>query len=104
VIQSGWTTNMPLEDFLTEDLLVAFLHDGEPIPAEHGGPARLIVPRGALCMEERQVGGGHRTAGSGSGGLLRAQRVPYARGSVAGGAVRVVRVSRFQPCKELRSE
>ncbi len=41
----GWTTNMPLEDFLAEDALVAFLHDGEPIPAEHGGPARLIVPR-----------------------------------------------------------
>ena len=41
----GWTTNMPLEDFLAEDALVAFLHDGEPIPLEHGGPARLIVPR-----------------------------------------------------------
>jgi DMSO/TMAO reductase YedYZ molybdopterin-dependent catalytic subunit len=40
-----WTTNMPLEDFLAEDALVAFLHDGEPITTEHGGPARLIVPR-----------------------------------------------------------
>jgi len=41
----GWTTNMPLEDFLAKDALVAFLHDGEPITIEHGGPARLIVPR-----------------------------------------------------------
>jgi DMSO/TMAO reductase YedYZ molybdopterin-dependent catalytic subunit len=41
----GWTTNLPLEDFLAEDALVAFRHDGEPLPAEHGGPARLIVPR-----------------------------------------------------------
>ena len=41
----GWTTNMPLADFLSEDALVAFLHDGEPIPVEHGGPARLIVPQ-----------------------------------------------------------
>jgi DMSO/TMAO reductase YedYZ molybdopterin-dependent catalytic subunit len=41
----GWTTNMPLEAFLAEDALVAFLHDGEPISTEHGGPARLIVPR-----------------------------------------------------------
>ncbi len=41
----GWTTNLPLEDFLAEDALVAFLHDGEAIPLEHGGPARLIVPR-----------------------------------------------------------
>lgn len=41
----GWTTNLPLADFLAEDALVAFLHDGEPISEEHGGPARLIVPR-----------------------------------------------------------
>jgi DMSO/TMAO reductase YedYZ molybdopterin-dependent catalytic subunit len=40
----GWTTNLPLEHFLAEDALVAILHDGEPIAAEHGGPARLIVP------------------------------------------------------------
>lgn len=41
----GWTTNLPLEDFLAEDALVAILHDGEPLSVEHGGPARLIVPR-----------------------------------------------------------
>ena len=41
----GWTTNLPLEDFLAEDALVALEHDGEPIAPEHGGPARLIVPR-----------------------------------------------------------
>jgi DMSO/TMAO reductase YedYZ molybdopterin-dependent catalytic subunit len=41
----GWTTNLPLDDFLAEDALVALLHDGEPLGAEHGGPARLIVPR-----------------------------------------------------------
>ena len=41
----GWTTNLPLEHFLAEDALVATLHDGAPITAEHGGPARLIVPR-----------------------------------------------------------
>src|SRR5437879_497096 len=41
----GWTTNLPLDDFLAEDALVATHHDGEPISEEHGGPARLIVPR-----------------------------------------------------------
>jgi DMSO/TMAO reductase YedYZ molybdopterin-dependent catalytic subunit len=41
----GWTTNLPLQDFLADDALVAFLHDGEAISPEHGGPARLIVPR-----------------------------------------------------------
>jgi DMSO/TMAO reductase YedYZ molybdopterin-dependent catalytic subunit len=42
---SGWTTNIPLDDLLAEDALVAFSHDGEPLTLEHGGPARLIVPR-----------------------------------------------------------
>ncbi len=42
---SGWTTNLPLDDFLAEDALVAISHDGEPLTPEHGGPARLIVPR-----------------------------------------------------------
>jgi len=41
----GWTTNMPIEQFLAEDALVAILHDGEPLAVEHGGPARLIVPQ-----------------------------------------------------------
>lgn len=44
-LDHGWTTNLPLEDFMAEDALVAFLHDGEPISPDHGGPARLIVPR-----------------------------------------------------------
>ena len=41
----GWTTNLPLDDFLADDALVAILHDGESISTEHGGPARLIVPK-----------------------------------------------------------
>lgn len=41
----GWTTNLPLIDFDVEDALIADLHDGEPLDADHGGPARLIVPR-----------------------------------------------------------
>ena len=41
----GWTTNMPLADFSQPDVLLADLHDGEPINFEHGGPVRLVVPR-----------------------------------------------------------
>jgi DMSO/TMAO reductase YedYZ molybdopterin-dependent catalytic subunit len=41
----GWTTNLPIDEFLAEDAVVATHHDGEPINLEHGGPARLIVPR-----------------------------------------------------------
>ncbi len=41
----GWTTNLPMEYFLAEDSLFAWTNDGRPIPPEHGGPVRLIVPR-----------------------------------------------------------
>jgi DMSO/TMAO reductase YedYZ molybdopterin-dependent catalytic subunit len=42
---AGFSTNLPLDDFLAEDALVAFLHDGQPLIEEHGWPARLIVPQ-----------------------------------------------------------
>jgi DMSO/TMAO reductase YedYZ molybdopterin-dependent catalytic subunit len=41
----GFTTNVPLADFLAQDALIAIHHDGEPLSLDHGGPARLIVPR-----------------------------------------------------------
>ena len=41
---NGWTTNLPLADFLSPDALLADLHDGAPIPADHGGPVRGMVP------------------------------------------------------------
>lgn len=41
----GWTTNLPLADFLVDDALLADTHDGRPLTIDHGGPVRLIVPR-----------------------------------------------------------
>ena len=40
-----WTTNLPLDYFLSDDCLFADTHDGAPIPLEHGGPVRLVVPQ-----------------------------------------------------------
>ena len=42
---NGWTTNLPLSDFLEADVLLADLHDGQPINADHGGPVRAMVPK-----------------------------------------------------------
>ena len=40
----GWTTNLPLADFLAPDALIADKHDGESLDADHGAPARLMIP------------------------------------------------------------
>jgi DMSO/TMAO reductase YedYZ molybdopterin-dependent catalytic subunit len=40
----GYTTNLPLEDVTGGKAWVAFNFDGAPLEAEHGGPARLLVP------------------------------------------------------------
>ncbi|MGA9160198.1 MAG: sulfite oxidase-like oxidoreductase [Actinomycetota bacterium] len=39
-----YTTNLPLEDLLDGKAWVVFAYGGQPIEAEHGGPARLLVP------------------------------------------------------------
>lgn len=41
----GYTTNVPFEAFAAEDVLLAWRWEGQPIPREHGGPVRLVLPR-----------------------------------------------------------
>jgi DMSO/TMAO reductase YedYZ molybdopterin-dependent catalytic subunit len=41
----GYSTNVPLEQCLDDDVLVATRFDGQPVPREHGGPARVIIPK-----------------------------------------------------------
>ncbi|HEY4510483.1 MAG TPA: sulfite oxidase-like oxidoreductase [Candidatus Paceibacterota bacterium] len=40
----GYSTNLPLEDVSNGKAMVATSYEGEEIPSEHGGPARLFVP------------------------------------------------------------
>lgn len=40
----GWTAGIPVSALDGRDALVAFSMNGEPLPLEHGFPARLIVP------------------------------------------------------------
>jgi DMSO/TMAO reductase YedYZ molybdopterin-dependent catalytic subunit len=39
-----YTTNLPLEDLLEMPTWIADSYQGQPIAADHGGPARLLVP------------------------------------------------------------
>lgn len=41
---TGYTTSLSFEDLIRKETLVAFEVDGEPLPPEHGGPVRLLVP------------------------------------------------------------
>lgn len=41
----GYTTNLPLEALLDEDVLIAHSVFGQPLTREHGGPARMVVPK-----------------------------------------------------------
>jgi DMSO/TMAO reductase YedYZ molybdopterin-dependent catalytic subunit len=43
--ERDWTTNLPVEELLREDVLVAYEYEGKPLSDEHGGPVRLVVPR-----------------------------------------------------------
>jgi DMSO/TMAO reductase YedYZ molybdopterin-dependent catalytic subunit len=40
----GYTTNIELDDLIGGKAWVVTEHEGEPLPTEHGGPARLLVP------------------------------------------------------------
>jgi DMSO/TMAO reductase YedYZ molybdopterin-dependent catalytic subunit len=41
----GYTTNIPLETLLDDDVLVAHTYAGQPLEPDHGAPLRLLVPK-----------------------------------------------------------
>jgi len=40
----GYTTNVPLEDMMYDDVLLTYKYDGEMLTADHGAPVRTLVP------------------------------------------------------------
>ncbi len=41
----GYTTNLPLNEFLDDDVMLAHRHDGRDLDPDHGFPLRLVVPK-----------------------------------------------------------
>ena len=41
----GYTTNIPVQALLDDDVLVAHTYAGEPLEHDHGAPLRLLVPK-----------------------------------------------------------
>jgi DMSO/TMAO reductase YedYZ molybdopterin-dependent catalytic subunit len=40
----GYSTNVPYADLTDGKAMIATRYEGQPLHAEHGGPARLLVP------------------------------------------------------------
>ncbi|MGN6126397.1 MAG: molybdopterin-dependent oxidoreductase [Humibacter sp.] len=53
----GYTTNVPLDELLDGKAWIAFEADGKPLEAEHGGPARLVVPHLYFWKSAKWVNG-----------------------------------------------
>jgi DMSO/TMAO reductase YedYZ molybdopterin-dependent catalytic subunit len=54
---TGYTTNLPLGDVTGDRAWVAWEVDGQPLPVDHGGPARLLVPHLYFWKSAKWVAG-----------------------------------------------
>ena len=54
---TGYTTNLPLDDVVGGTAWVVWEADGEPLSADHGGPARLLVPHLYFWKSAKWVAG-----------------------------------------------
>jgi DMSO/TMAO reductase YedYZ molybdopterin-dependent catalytic subunit len=54
---TGYTTNLPLEHVVGGKAWVVWEHEGKPLPAQHGGPVRLLVPHLYFWKSVKWVGG-----------------------------------------------
>jgi DMSO/TMAO reductase YedYZ molybdopterin-dependent catalytic subunit len=54
---TGYTTNLPLADVTGGKAWVVWDYEGNPLPVEHGGPARMIVPHLYFWKSAKWVSG-----------------------------------------------
>jgi DMSO/TMAO reductase YedYZ molybdopterin-dependent catalytic subunit len=54
---TGYTTNLPLEHVTGGKAWIVWEHEGKPLPPEHGGPVRMIVPHLYFWKSAKWIGG-----------------------------------------------
>jgi DMSO/TMAO reductase YedYZ molybdopterin-dependent catalytic subunit len=63
----GYTTNLSMDDFVREENFFAHTFFGQPLPREHGGPVRLVVPHLYAWKSAKWINGleflGHQELG-----------------------------------------
>lgn len=45
ISEHGYTTNLPVEVAMDDDVIFAYEYNGKPLTPEHGFPLRLVVPK-----------------------------------------------------------
>jgi DMSO/TMAO reductase YedYZ molybdopterin-dependent catalytic subunit len=53
----GYSTNVPTRDLVDGKGMIALRYDGAPLEADHGGPARLLVPHLYFWKSAKWVSG-----------------------------------------------
>ena len=53
----GYTANVPIEDALGDQCLLAYAYDGAPLEPEHGFPARTLIPQLYLWKSVKWIRG-----------------------------------------------
>jgi DMSO/TMAO reductase YedYZ molybdopterin-dependent catalytic subunit len=54
---TGYTTNLPLEHVTGGKAWLVWEHEGRPLPREHGGPVRMLVPHLYFWKSTKWVAG-----------------------------------------------
>ena len=54
---TGYTTNLPLEHVTGGKAWIVWEHEGRPLPPEHGGPVRMLVPHLYFWKSAKWIGG-----------------------------------------------
>ena len=54
---TGYTTNLPLAEITGGRAWLVWEHEGKPLPHEHGGPVRMLVPRLYFWKSTKWIGG-----------------------------------------------
>jgi DMSO/TMAO reductase YedYZ molybdopterin-dependent catalytic subunit len=55
--EQGFTTNLPLDVLMDDDVLLAYRYDDAPLAPEHGYPLRLLVPKRYFWKSAKWVRG-----------------------------------------------